>query len=279
MHANNEIGTIQPLSEISAIIKKFNAENNFRVLFHTDAAQSLGKIPLDVQALSLDLVTIVGHKFGASKGVGALYINPNIRSGCSPMIIGGSQEGGLRAGTESVVLIAGFGEACRIAREEAVETTLHMLALQRRLVQGLQLLQESKGEQVIRFNGPLLPVPVPSSDVDAGQLYKSLRCLPNTVSVSFYGLRANKLLVSVSFYGLRANKLLGYLKDKVACSAGSACHSGCSGQEVMSDVLSAISVPAEYGLGTLRLSVGRHTTVQEVETALGHLRAAADVCA
>eukprot|EP01042_Synura_sphagnicola_P000298 gene298-309_t len=187
----------------------------------------LGKIPLDVQALSLDLVTIVGHKFGASKGVGALYINPNIRSGCSPMIIGGSQEGGLRAGTESVVLIAGFGEACRIAREEAVETTLHMLALQRRLVQGLQLLQESKGEQVIRFNGPLLPVPVPSSDVDAGQLYKSLRCLPNTVSVSFYGLRANKLL--------------GYLKDKVACSAGSACHSGCSGQEVMSDVLSAIS--------------------------------------
>eukprot|EP01042_Synura_sphagnicola_P001384 gene1384-1576_t len=265
MHANNEIGTIQPLSEISAIIKKFNAENNFRVLFHTDAAQSLGKIPLDVQALSLDLVTIVGHKFGASKGVGALYINPNIRSGCSPMIIGGSQEGGLRAGTESVVLIAGFGEACRIAREEAVETTLHMLALQRRLVQGLQLLQESKGEQVIRFNGPLLPVPVPSSDVDAGQLYKSLRCLPNTVSVSFYGLRANKLL--------------GYLKDKVACSAGSACHSGCSGQEVMSDVLSAISVPAEYGLGTLRLSVGRHTTVQEVETALGHLRAAADVCA
>ena len=123
------------------------------------------------------------------------------------------------------------GEACRIAREEAVETTLHMLALQRRLVQGLQLLQESKvikanrstsrtktislqlspspsvsvsvsqGEHVIRFNGPLLPVPVPSSDVDAGQLYKSLRCLPNTVSVSFYGLRANKLL--------------GYLKDKV----------------------------------------------------------------
>ena len=79
MHANNEIGTIQPLSEISAIIKKFNAENNFRVLFHTDAAQSLGKIPLDVQALSLDLVTIVGHKFGASKGVGALYINPDIR--------------------------------------------------------------------------------------------------------------------------------------------------------------------------------------------------------
>jgi cysteine desulfurase len=96
MHSNNEVGTIQPIRAISRIIKKFNKAENTNILFHTDAAQSFGKVPIDVEGLGVDMATLVGHKFGAPKGVGALFLREGIKA--SPMLVGGSQENGLRGG-------------------------------------------------------------------------------------------------------------------------------------------------------------------------------------
>eukprot|EP01041_Mallomonas_annulata_P011804 gene11804-24727_t len=138
MHANNEVGTLQPLYRISQLITKFNEQFHTKILFHTDAAQSIGKVQLDVSKIQVDMATIVGHKFGASKGVAALYINPAIRNKCRPMMIGGSQEGGMRAGTESVILIAGLGEASRLAEIEAAEVQSHMMFLRQRIIDGLR---------------------------------------------------------------------------------------------------------------------------------------------
>jgi len=109
MHANNETGVIEPLAEIGALTREAG------VLLHTDAAQSVGKIPVDVQALKVDFLTVAGHKFYAPKGVGALYIRQGTAT--TPLLHGGGQEGGRRSGTENVPYIVGLGEACRLVRE------------------------------------------------------------------------------------------------------------------------------------------------------------------
>ncbi len=180
MHANNEVGTIQPIAEIARLIKPMG------VLFHTDAAQSAGKIEIDVDALGVDLLTLVGHKFYATKGVGALYV----RSGTpiKSILFGAEQEHGLRPGTENVALIVGLGEAARLARKQLPATT-----------EKLRALRDALHER--------LAATVPGLVLNGHPLER----LPNTLHVSFPGISGRELLSRVA--------------DQVVASVGSACHS------------------------------------------------------
>ncbi|MGB5162983.1 MAG: cysteine desulfurase family protein [Thermoanaerobaculia bacterium] len=220
MHANNEVGTIQPLAEIAAGARERG------ILLHTDAAQSVGKIPVRPDELGVDFLSLAGHKLYAPKGIGALYI----RSGrhLDRLMHGASHESGRRAGTENVLGIVGLGKACEIAGESLEAGGAHSRALRDRLWQGL-----SSRVTDLRRNG----------DLEA--------CLPNTLSVSFRSIDATALLAEID--------------ERVAASAGAACHS--EGVEV-STVLTAMQVPLDYAMGTVRFSVGRPTTEREVDTAV-----------
>ena len=230
MHSNNEVGSIMPTTEIA---KGCRAKG---VLFHTDAAQSCGKIGVDVKLCPADLITVVGHKFGAPKGVAALYIRNGCIScevpgfgSCGAFLCGGGQEGGRRAGTENVLLVVALGEACRIVADELPRTSKHMSMLRDRLASHLT---GASGLEC-RVNGPSEPY------------YR----LPNTLSISLRGVPSGLLLQR--------------LHDKLAASAGSACHTGGG----VSQVLRAMKIPDEYATGTLRLSVGRHTLLKDVDAA------------
>ncbi len=181
MHANNEVGTIQPIEQISQLARERG------ITMHTDAAQSVGKIPTDVNVLGVDLLSLAGHKLYAPKGVGALYIRKGIQ--LAKFMHGAGQEGGRRAGTENVLEIVGLGKACEIARRDLVENMAHLARIRNRLHEGLQA---RLGE--LRLNG----------DPE--------RRLPNTLSLSFRGIDANALLAEI--------------ERDVAASAGAACHSG-----------------------------------------------------
>jgi cysteine desulfurase len=180
MHANNEVGTIQPVAQIAAIAHRVGA------LLHTDAAQSVGKIPVDVTRLSVDLLSIAGHKLYAPKGVGALYVREGVK--LAKFMHGASHEGDRRAGTENVLEIVGLGAAAEIADQELRESVGHLSGMRDRLWEGL-----SAGLDGVRLNG-----------------HPSER-LPNTLSVSFRGIEVDDLLYE--------------LWDEVAASAGAACHS------------------------------------------------------
>ena len=222
MHANNEVGTIQPVAELARIARRNGA------LMHADAAQSIGKIPVDVEALEVDLLTLAGHKLYAPKGVGALFVRPGVR--LSPVLHGASHERGLRPGTEAVAQVAGLAEAARLAKRALAAASAQLRSLRDRLDAGLR---RELGEASLRVNG------------DPEQR------LPNTLSVSFHGVRADALLASIA--------------DRVAASAGSACHA----RDVrLSPVLRAMGVAPEWGMGTLRLSVGRYTTAAEIDQAV-----------
>ena len=179
MHANNEVGTIQPLAEVAALARA-NA-----TLVHTDAAQSAGKVELDVAALGVDLLTLAGHKFYAPKGIGALYV----RRGTSikPIFFGADQEHGLRPGTENVAQIVGLGEAARLARERLPQATRQLAALR---------------DELHRRLADAVPGLVLNGHPE--------QRLPNTLHVSFPGVSGRDLLAAVS---------------EVAASVGSACHS------------------------------------------------------
>lgn len=222
MHANNEVGTIQPIADLAEIAHRHGA------LMHTDAAQAVGKIRVDVDALGVDLLTVAGHKLYAPKGVGALFVRPGVR--IEPVLHGAGHERGLRPGTEAVAQIAGLAAAAQLVARELITETNHLRSRRDGLEAGLR---RELGDQVVRVNG-----------------HPEQR-LPNTLSVSFRGVRADALLASIA--------------ERVAASAGSACHA----QDVrLSPVLSAMGVEREWGMGTLRLSVGRYTTDEEVDEAL-----------
>ena len=222
MHANNEIGTLQPIRALADMAHASGA------LFHTDAAQSAGKIPVEVNDLGVDLLSIAGHKLYAPKGVGALYIRAGVQ--LEKVIFGAKQEHNLRPGTENVLEIAGLGAAAQQARQDLKAEMEHYQILRDRLEKGLL---SALGEEKARVNG------------------HPHQRLPNTLSISFYGLLASELLEK--------------LKADVAASAGAACHAN---QVRISHVLAAMNTPAEWALGTLRLSVGRMTTMKDVDRAI-----------
>jgi cysteine desulfurase len=180
MHANNETGTIQPIAEIGRIARAHG------VLMHTDAAQSIGKIPARVEELHVDLLTVAGHKLYAPKGIGSLYVRRGVR--LEPLIHGAGHEGGRRAGTENVPYMAGLGEACRIAGENLTEAAEKLCGLRDRLYEALVT-----GGAELQLNG------------------HPAERLPNTLNVSFVGHDGNALLASV---------------PEIAASTGSACHAG-----------------------------------------------------
>jgi len=221
MHANNEVGTIQPIAQLADIAHHHGA------LMHTDAAQSVGKIPVDVDALGVDLLSIAGHKLYAPKGVGALYVREGIR--LAKLMHGAGQEGGRRPGTENVLEIAGLGQACELARLDLEKNMAHFQAMRDRLYKAL--LREL-GEEAVRLNG------------------HPTERLPNTLNLGFRGVLANVLL--------------GEIGEQVAASAGAACHAD---SVDVSGVLKAMGVPVEWAKGTIRFSVGRGTTAEEVDRA------------
>lgn len=215
MHANNEVGTIQPIEEIARIAKKYGA------LFHTDAAQSVGKIATNVDDLGVDLLSLAGHKVYAPKGVGALYIREG--TPLEPLIHGAGHESGRRAGTENVLLDVGLGKACEIAKKHMHDDS--MLKLRERF---WALLRDAFGDGVALNGHPV-------------------HRLPNTLNVSFVGKAGGAILSRL---------------DGVAASTGSACHAG---SVELSPVLKAMGVTDEAGMGAIRFSLGRTTTLQELE--------------
>lgn len=160
MHSNNEVGTIQPIRAIAHVISAYNKQHKTNILFHADAAQSIGKLPVDVSFLGVDMLTIVGHKFGAPKGIAALYLRNNCLSSSSaasmtPLLIGGGQEKGRRAGTENVPYIVALGTAAEYANNHLTEQLLTYLALKLHLLQQLHVRLESvKALHLVKFNGP-----------------------------------------------------------------------------------------------------------------------------
>jgi cysteine desulfurase len=166
MHANNEVGTVQPIAEISRIAKKYG------IVMHTDAAQSVGKLSTDVEQLGVDLLSLAGHKVYAPKGIGALYVRPPLIP--EKFCFGAGQEMGWRAGTENVLEIVGLGKACEIAQQDLEKNITRMKFLRDRLHEGLL------GRTFdIRLNGHI-----------------QLR-LPNTLNISFKGIEANRILEEI----------------------------------------------------------------------------------
>lgn len=227
MHANNEVGTVQPLAAIAAMAREAG------VLFHTDAAQSVGKLPTRVAELGVDLLSVAGHKLYGPKGVGALYVRDGVS--VSPVLRGAGHERGIRPGTENVLAIVGLGAACEQAASRLPAYAEHMRTMRDRLERGLVA---ALGADVVRLNG-----------------HRTER-LPNTLNVSLMGVAAEILLDHVG--------------EHLAASAGAACHSG---EIRVSHVLSAMGLDAARGQAALRLSTGRETTASEVDQAVRILAA------
>ncbi|XVV06011.1 cysteine desulfurase family protein [Actinosynnema sp. CA-248983] len=220
MAANNETGALQPIAALARLAHEHGA------VFHCDAAQALGKIPFDVEALDADLVTVVGHKMYAPKGIAALWTRPGVT--LEPVIYGGGQEHGLRAGTENVALAVALGTAAHLAADGLAAGEHHRIRnlrdrLHDRLATGLH------GR--ILLNGP----------VNAR--------LPNTLNVSISGTTGHTLLTT---------------SPGIAASTGSACHSGI---HKPSPVLTAMSLDTDRALSALRLSLGRWTTSTDIDHA------------
>ncbi len=222
MHANNEVGTIQPVAEIAEIAHRHG------VLVHSDCAQSIGKIPVKVDDLGVDLLSVAGHKLYAPKGIGALYIRPGVQ--LEKFMHGANHEANRRAGTENIILMAGLGIACELIERNLNEYADHMAAMRDRLEQGIL-----------------------ASGYDARVNGHPTERLPNTCSIGFRGREADGILAGL---------------PSVAASAGAACHSD---RVELSHVLEAMRVPAEYAMGTLRLTVGRYTTEDEIDRAIAEI--------
>lgn len=219
MHANNEIGVIQPIEEIGAIAHEAG------ILFHTDAVQTVGKRVIDASQLPLDLLSLTAHKFYGPKGIGALII----RNGATvhPLIHGGSQEAGLRAGTENVLGIIGLGTACELAHQELADEPrrAYRQRLRDRLYEGIMQLDG------VRVNGDLN------------------HTVPGLLNVSFRGIKGDAIANALAFHG-------------IAVSTGSACHAS---ERKASHVMVALGLPEEWLYSTIRFSLGHHTTADEID--------------
>ncbi|MHA6632053.1 cysteine desulfurase family protein [Pseudonocardia sichuanensis] len=216
---NSETGTLQPIAELAAIARAQGA------VFHTDAAQAVGKIAIDVTRLGVDLLTVVGHKMYAPKGIGALHVRDGVT--LKPVIHGGGQERGLRAGTENVAFIAALGEAAALAHAELPDSTTRLAGLRDLLHREVERLLPGR----VHLNG-----------------HPDLR-LPGTLNVSIDGVRSRTLLAAL---------------PEIAAATGSACHEGV---DAPSEVLLAMGLPPARANAALRLSLGRWTTEDELRRA------------
>jgi len=221
MHANNEIGTIEPIAEIAQIAREKGA------YFHTDAVQTVGRIPVDVNELGVDLLSMSAHKLYGPKGVGALYIRKGTK--LVPFMHGGEQERSRRASTQNVSGIVGFGRAVEIAREEIYEEAEGLTHLRDKLIKGLQ-------ERIdhIQLNG-----------------HPSKR-LPNNANISVDYVEGESMVLNLDLEGISA-------------STGSACTSSTLEP---SHVLLALGLPPEQAHGSLRFSIGKWTTEEEIKRVL-----------
>jgi cysteine desulfurase len=222
MWANNETGVIFPIEEIARICKSRG------VVLHTDAVQAAGKIPIDVSRVPVDLLSISGHKLHGPKGIGALYARKGTK--LVPLIIGGHQEGGKRAGTENVTGIVGMGAACGMARRYLDEEFGFVRKLRNRLQEGV--LRGCKGA---RINGK--------------------NRLPNTLNVSFEFVEGEAILLLLDELG-------------VSASSGSAC---ASGSLEPSHVMRAMGVPFTAAHGSIRFSLSRYNTEEEIDYVVEHM--------
>lgn len=224
MHANNEVGTIQPIEKISKIAKERG------VLVHTDAVQAFGKIDVNVNKLGIDLLSISAHKIYGPKGVGALYIRKGTNIG--PLIYGGSQEREMRAGTENTIGIVGFGEAVRVMTGRRDKDKKRIAKLSEQLKKGI----EEKIPKV-KFNG-----------------HEKNR-MKGTLNFSFYNLEAEAILLALA-------------TKEIYVSTGSACSEGA---EDVSHVLEAIGLKPEVARSSVRMSLGRFNTEEDIKTVLEEL--------
>jgi cysteine sulfinate desulfinase/cysteine desulfurase-like protein len=223
MMANNEVGSIEPIRELCAVAHEHG------LLFHTDAVQAAGKIPIDVEDLDVDLLSLSGHKFHGPKGVGVLYVRKGVE--LAPLIHGGKQEAGLRAGTENVPAIVGMGKAAELALD-AIRDADRVAALRDRL------------EHRVR---QLVPGAVVNGD--------GARRLPNTSNLILPGLRGESLVVALDQHG-------------IALSSGSACKSG---SPEPTHVLIAMGRPAGDVHCSVRFSLSRETTDEDVDDTVAAL--------
>ena len=227
MTANNEIGTIEPIQEIAAAAHARGA------LFHTDAVQAVGHIPLSVRDMGIDALSLSGHKLYAPKGIGALYVHPKVK--ILPLIEGGEQERGMRAGTENVPAIIGLGCAAKLANEEMAAEGKRMRALGEKLAHGIQLLQ-----------GAYINGKDPASESR----------LPGNVNFGIAGIASDTMLIRLDLAGF-------------AVSAGSACSSG---SIAPSHVLMAIGCTKARAGESIRVSLGRFTKEKDIDVFLSVLR-------
>lgn len=232
MRANNEIGTLQPVEEIGAMVGEAGAAGT-DILLHTDAVQAAGKVAIEANRLRVNLLSLSAHKFYGPKGVGALYVRKGTE--LDPFVQGGGNERGRRAGTENVAAIVGMGKAAELARAELTEISAHFVELRNRLEAGL--LARIAGARV---NGDVT------------------RRVPNTSNLMLPGVESESLVIALDLAGL-------------ACSAGAACSSGAVDP---SHVLTAIGLTAEEARASVRFSVGRMNTREEIERALEIIPAA-----
>jgi cysteine desulfurase NifS/selenium donor protein len=220
MFANNEVGTLQPIKEIAALAHAHG------IAVHTDCAQAIGKVPVDIEDLGVDMLSVAGHKFYGPKGIGALFIRSGVE--LQKLMHGADHEQNLRAGTENVLEIVGLGKAAELAHRDLEKTMKHDGLLRERLRKGIS----DQLEGTFKING--------------NDTYR----LPNTLSISFAGIEANAILSGL---------------EEVAASAGAACHTDSID---VSATLSAMNVPLEYAMGTIRFSTGRYTTEEDIDRAV-----------
>jgi len=224
MYANNETGVIFPVSRIAEIVKQRD------ILLHTDAVQAVGKVPISLQQMPVDYLTLSGHKLHAPKGVGVLFVRKN--APFSPFIIGGGQENGRRGGTENIPYIAGLGKAMQKAAQNMDKEHLD-----------IEYLRDYLENSILKN--------IPGARINGDRENR----LPNTASISFKDVVGEEIV-------------LGLDEHSICVSSGAACKAG---SLEPSFVLKAMGVPFDYAMGSLRISLSRHTTRQEIDFLLQKL--------
>ncbi|MBN7772766.1 cysteine desulfurase family protein [Clostridium aminobutyricum] len=239
MGVNNEVGTVEPLEEIIRIKNEYNKAKGTDILFHTDAVQALGKIPMSFQGV--DLISVSGHKIHGPKGIGALYIRKGLT--IEPYLIGGGQEKNMRSGTENVPAIVGFGHAAKQIRENFEKRILAMSEARNYLLKGIK--EEIKD---IKVNGV-------EQDTLSGE---SGLCSPSVLNISFLGTRGEVILHTLE-------------QADIYVSIGSACSSNKNGQ---SHVLKAMGLNSKEIESAIRFSFNEFNTMEEMDYVLEHVKSA-----